>query len=450
MFLFEHNNFIIPKILRGVFQSLIFISVVYPRILYFPVFGVGVSIYTLSTIFTLLAAIMALLSVRKLKQSWFRGVVKCKWIVIWIVAFLFWQCCSDITGRYAAESFSITIRNALYTTSHFLIATVFFVDPRCRIGALFQFMFGTIIVMFVGAIEAAFGQSIYVIFGIPLSDLGDRAVVFDLTQGIIRDGVHRCQSVFLHPIVYGQFIGAVIPIIISYIKVYKKNILKPALIAVLVLSPAAMWTSGSRSPLFVALASIALYWGIGWLNTKGNHKFRWASIGAFLIAVGTLTYFSDEIVNLVQGRTATEISSNQSRSTQLALGIKALENNPLFGLGDGLAPSVAGLVGGGVLTIDNLYLSTAVDFGYGGVICFIGFLGATLIGGIKSGANNQYIRGQTAMAFGLMVGFLVLSINANLTYIFWAAGLIVGANCDVGHNDIKKGGQLCPSGGAFP
>ena len=135
---------------------------------------------------------------------------------------------------------------------------------------------------------------------------------------------------------------------------------------------------------------------------------------------------------LIRGDTTAEQMSTNVRAEMLSNGLRALAERPLIGYGDGRSPDIAGLVGRhGVRTIDNFYLSVAVDFGVVGLALLFGLLlvaVATMtaaIGNATTAAGRNLQSAYVATAIAVLVGQTVITVPDNMAIFYLLLALAV-------------------------
>ena len=281
-----------------------------------------------------------------------------------------------------------------------------------------------------GVYEFQSQKTLASIFGISFSGLSEDAAFSAARQTteIFRDGVYRSSSFFAHSIVYAQYVGAAAPFSI-YLVQHGKGIQRLLGITSLLLLPIALIISGARSGFIVTSISLTIYILIGILGRRLSTRRLLSVLSlAMLVGVVFLAPIQSAIEDLMQGSSASEQASSSARDEMIAKGIYALQERPITGYGHGMSPEVAGLVGrNDIRTIDNFYLSTAVDFGYVGILIFGVFVFSILSKNItaisKSGnfAQIKELHAYTAAIVSIAVGQYILSIPDNINVIFIAA-----------------------------
>jgi hypothetical protein len=206
-------------------------------------------------------------------------------------------------------------------------------------------------------------------------------------------GEYRAKSIFTTPLGLGEFVALAIPFVMHLILEKSPKILK---LGAFLLLPAAIFSvvvSGSRLGMVGVLSGIMLYtlfWAIlHWRRHKGSivGPTILAAYPAAAMAVVAASFFVTRLRRMVWGGGATQ-ASNASRHAQIDMGIPKIIHNPV-GHGIGEAASVLGFHGGGnTLTIDNYYLSVALEYGVVGFIIFYGTIIAAIIYALRGRFQN--------------------------------------------------------------
>jgi O-antigen ligase len=127
-----------------------------------------------------------------------------------------------------------------------------------------------------------------------------------------------------------------------------------------------------------------------------------------------------------------QAGSTEARVTQMHMGLPLIAKNPL-GYGMGKAASVLNFrLPGGQLTIDNYYLSLALEFGVLGLAAFVAFIGLSmylsakhvLTSKLPSSDNRFYL----AIFQSLLAFFVIKSVFSqqdNHPIIFMIVGLLL-------------------------
>ena len=241
-----------------------------------------------------------------------------------------------------------------------------------------------------------------------------------------RDGGFRIQSTFDHPIVFAQFIAAMVPIALFALIYDKKIFWRGVALGFLVICLYALYKTGARSGAVSLAACFVLLSAIGWLKLIRSHGYgkaiAFAALPLVVVGLGLVYVVVQE---LVIGRSRVEASSSSVRLQMVSLGVAALRDSPILGYGYGSAVSKAGFFDrvAGTSTIDSLLLSIAVDAGYVGLALFLLVVSIFLVKGVLktiqlTGADSARIAVLVSGTMAVFTTFITLSITSNLT-LFW-------------------------------
>ncbi|MGN3975247.1 O-antigen ligase family protein [Tsuneonella sp. SYSU-LHT278] len=337
---------------------------------------------------------------------------------------------SDLLGLSPIESLGETFRAFLYLGSWMLIGVVIFLNKRIRDHfpqiIIFSILFSTAVAM----LELIRGESIVAALGLTGLMAGNQMINEAITAVQIRDGAVRVQSVFNHPIVFGQLMMAMMPLPLHFLMTGEKKV-KVIWIFALGAIILCGFLSNTRSALVVGIIAAVCYFALYFLNPRRRGGFLMivgAAIASYLLAPVGVELASQ----IAYGRNSGEFGSFKAREAQIATGLEALEDRPVSGFGSGHSLRVAGLTSGRyrIITIDNFYLSSALEGGYLGLTFVTLLFFAIVLCGVKRSFSNtrvaqrSLLMAYTAMAFSLMCGLVVISIQDTLSVIFLLAGCL--------------------------
>lgn len=409
---------------RGIFFLLLAtvgFSVLWPRYIFFSLGGPYVSPQTLSVIASVGAVVLWSVYSPAFSGKLFSVVFRSGGIGLLIVLWFVWRLIASALGEFPVASVLDCLRDMVYVSSFFLVGcalSTYEDGPRWMLRVVVATGF---LVATAGLMEAFLQRNLFIQF----ASGGDSQAVADALKTITldktRDGIYRAQSTFDHPIVFAQFVAAVIPLA-AYVVAFERHWVW-RLIGVLVIPVGvlAIVKSGSRSGI-VSMAVAFSFMGAGvWLRSitsKGFGKvFALAALPVLIfgLAVG---YFV--VQELVLGRSSSEAGSSSVRMKMVLDSMAALNESPLWGFGHGLALFKAGVISGhtGVATLDSLVLTYALDYGYIGLLLF---LSVVFVFAFRSGLASIRLRGED----GVMLGMLVASVLALFATF---AGLSIGNN----------------------
>lgn len=404
--------------------------VVWPRYFFVSIGGIGLNPYTVGTLFFLFAAFLILWLSPSVRLAWVCALISRPGVPVLMAVFVFWQIFTALLGEQPDRSFDIALRDVLYISVHFFIATVFLLDLR-----IFESLSNVICVasFFVGILGVFenFAQ-VNLIDNLGLLDYakGDADQIAQLASEKVRDGFFRAQSVFSHPIVFGQHMAAFAPL--AYVVFRHKNgFMRWIALATLIVTPLAINATGARSSYIVFfVATIVFYFINSQIKPPGlfGPFLTTLALMTFLILFGV--FFSDYFASLIGGRSYEEANSSAVRLDMLDMALDSIVRSPIMGYGAGMAAQKAGLIGiSGMLTVDSIYISIMLDMGFVGIVLFLLIITSSVFGSNSSKVqgNNEtktlcaaYSAAIAAFAFGQ----ISLSIVDNLAQLYIAAAAL--------------------------
>lgn len=259
----------------------------------------------------------------------------------------------------------------------------------------------------------------------------------DYTIGHIRHDRYRTNGSFLNPILLGEYLVMIFPVVLAYINTLKQSLIFKSVFIVIYLY--AIYTTGSRSAILLSLFALYLY--ILFISLRGNHFTRVIANFFNLILIGTILYFIiSYIIDLSSNFTGRfdyimdpEKRSSTSRALQFNNVFDRMRDNAWFGLGKN-RNFVNELDGA---AIDNYYLWTYMEVGLIGLVSYLTFLYFLMKEAwsqFKLIHYNYYLL-PIIISIILSITFQLLSVNpANHVYLYIFAGLI----CTMGVIQNKK------------
>lgn len=363
-----------PTIVSNLLLLTIALSILWPRFIFFPIGGVSANPQSISVLLTLTLCIVIIVSTANISRADSLSALN-YWHIGWLIAIWFaWRLVSSITSDSPVPATIALTKEFIYSASFIVLTAVLLIFPDAE-----KKLLKTIVLC--GAIAAAFGLAEATLqknFLIQFASGGATEEAADSLRFIaiekIRDGAYRAQSFFTHPIVFAQFIAALLPLSLLLLVTEKRSFVWRAVCLLTIpIGVLAIVKSGSRAGLVSILASVGFMLFIVWLRflrSKGTRKmFALLAGPIFLLTAGVIGKFVHE---LTQGRSAIEAGSTSARMEMLDLGIKALDVHPILGYGQGSSVYVAGLTNSqGLTSIDSYLLSIAIDSGYPGLLLFL-------------------------------------------------------------------------------
>lgn len=411
---------------------LIGLSIIWPRYLYFQYAGLpGVNPFTLGTMGMLAIAVGLLGSSSSCSVAVFQQFQNGSWTSMLAVLWMVWRLFASTLGEQPFFSVVELIKEMVYVGSFFLFG-LFLASYRFGPRAVVRvFVVCGLLVSFIGLYEAFVQRNPFVGFITNMGDASAPQALLAIAVEKVRAGAYRAQSTFDHPIVFAQYVAALVPLAL-YTVFHDRNMLMRVIgLIALPVALLAIVKSGSRSGYFSVAIAFAFAASIWWLRALIHGRFTKAiAIVAFPALLGGLVLGWLFLNELIAGRNQHEISSSMVRMLMLRDGVAALWDSPIWGFGHGLSVVKAGVVNpAGLATIDNYLLTIAVDYGYFGLLLFlstvVAFTWRALAFAVKEDSKEaSFVGACLASVLALFVTFGSLSIYQNMT-MFWVMICIV-------------------------
>lgn len=354
------------KDLKYAIVFLIILTFLIPYIIKFNLGGINLNVFNLSTL------LFTLCSLKYLKKRNLQYVSLRKFTLFIIGYFL-------ITSIPTIEEYGIAffIKNAILTIlEYYLIAYCFFYI-KLQYKQIQLINISIVIVSIIVTIYAIINYithiNPYITYLSMLTDSIDMSATFQEEQRGILDG--RVSSTFTHPLILGQMMLLTFSYIVFQLK-HKINPILYTIICTLITIPIIL--CGSRSTLFPLILVPCFYFYF-----SGIKKFiKYIILAIFLIPIcinllpkdykltaEAMIYIWDSSKETKAG---IQGSNKDMRKQQIIDASKIIDNNPLFGKGNGYVKEF-GSKHPEMLGYEGLLLYTLVDFGFIGSMVFLFF-----------------------------------------------------------------------------
>jgi len=402
------------------------LSVLWPRYVYFSVGGPSVNPLTLMTFTSIVLALALIASSPALTARMAQVHRASKPIGTMLLLWLVWRCFASISGKYPSPAGFDFLPELAYLTSFYLIGTIIAVSPNGP-RTLIRILLGcALLVGAAGCIEAIQQRNPFVRFATGGTTLAAIDALMVIASEKMRGGSFRVQATFDHPLVFAQFLVAALPLAGYAVFWERSRFWRLVALVFIPIGLFALYKTGSRAGVACLAGSLAFLALFGWVKLVRSRGYGKAVAFAAVPAVFLgLTAVALLVGELASGRDRLEQGSSLVRLKMLELGVRALEDSPVLGFGQGSAISKAGILDPAtrVGTIDSLLLSTALDAGYVGLMLFLLFVLLVVVKGTlaalrlrgEESARQICLVGAVLAVFG---AFITLSINSNLT-LFW-------------------------------
>lgn len=263
----------------------------------------------------------------------------------------------------------------------------------------------------------------------------------DVLQIRAREGFYRAQAFFDNPLSLAEFLVYMTPISVYLALCAPFNRRTQYIVALLILLPVAIVSTGSRGGALAFLITLFVYFiAYNWKLISASKRIALKIL--LTAAVGIIVTYSIN-ATLILGEKAQQINffmeddtarSTYSRALQYYETYQLLAESPLVGVG--VHQNIEKTFDG-IHKLDSYYLRTVLEGGTIGLIVFIVFLGLVfrklyhMVNKSAPGIDASY----AAMAISLWTGFVlmkfILSMPANNIYFYAMMGLIIGNNARI-------------------
>lgn len=443
----NENNEGFPALIYAGLITLVILSVLWPRYIYFHFSGLpGVNPFTLLTMGMLLLILIQIVAApaysRRVSDVFWSGGLIGIFVLVWFA----WRIFATTFGEYPLIQLIYLLREFIYISSFFFFAIALGSYPDGPRDVVRALVFSGLIASAIGLIEGFIQINPFVGFiTLAGADIETATTLANIASEKVREGAFRAQSTFDHPIVFAQFVGALLPIALYCAANDKSKLWRLLGVITIPVALAAIATSGSRAGIVsvtVACAAVGFIWWLrAMLYGRVSKIVAIFSLPAFFMLILFFVYIISELAG---GRSPHEVSSTNARLLMLNTGINALWDSPLVGFGNGMSVIKAGIQGaGGVWTIDVYFLTLALDYGYIGLLLFgfvVAWLGVRLLVHAvrNSGDSGAFAAAFLAGIIALIAAFAVLSIDQNMSLLWLFFGLgfaILGSKTNLACNN---------------
>jgi O-antigen ligase len=286
----------------------------------------------------------------------------------------------------------------------------------------------------IALVEVASGRLLASVLSPFISDSGEWLQAAQAQK--IRDGVFRAQAGHTHPLSLGEFLALAAPVAFGLAISARRPAARAQWFVALALIAGGAFATGSRGAFLAIAISMSLAAGIfalRFLRRAAAWRFRPAAGLALALtllaspAIGVVAY------QVIAGKTgASAARSSQDRVDQIEKAWPKIMARPVGGYGTGRAARVLGYWGS-TLTIDNYYLTLALDYGLPGPLALAALLaGMGLLAMRRAAATRGDIAaihiGLGAAAAALAVMRMIVSQTGNMSFLFVLLGALAGAH----------------------
>lgn len=251
-----------------------------------------------------------------------------------------------------------------------------------------------------------------------------------------RDEGYRAQGTFEHPIMLGQFFMLLLPLIWVLFRQSTKAAHKIFYAASAILALVAVFASGSRAALGLAISVVCLcvFWDIyAWTRTSKNRVLQYLVISQAPIPILGAFFALYSYKGAALGQTQETVSSTNARLDMLLGGAPKIFDSPLWGHGLGEALSVFSLVGrAGIRTLDNYYILIGLETGALVMFLFFLILIIPIISNLRGSADVSRSHARLSAAIALICLTYTMQMGVHSLYQqiwFVLLGLVFSIIC---------------------
>lgn len=397
--------------------------------------GTAASPFSIADILAM-ALLFTLLLQRQYASRFFQAFDSHRLLFLVYFAWVATRLLSDVLGLTPSDSLGSTFRSIVYRESILFLGLI--IASRRSFGTLVSILL--LICVIEGALaiyQQATEQTLASMMNIDFSaqTAAAAASAVRLTLAIYREGQFRVAGSFSHPIALAQFMAAMLPVAIHAIRTRPGS---PRVIglAAMPLIVFTIYASVSRSGFVAAIISVAAYaimLSFGRRLSIGKVAVSLALSGLAVLILSTV--LRDVIDALLVGKSAGEQGSSLARDNMVSTGMYALSLSPYLGFGDGNGLGIAGTRGANdVLTVDNYYLSTVLDFGLLGLAVNLMLFSSIVLTFLKSfntlpqARDRDFCLAVAAATISILIGQYVISTPDNLSVLYLFATVAIGSS----------------------
>lgn len=307
---------------------------------------------------------------------------------LWLLltAFIVIQFATVPLSKSPSDSFTTVTNAQLNWTMLFLVGAWVAQQPGKANNYINLFIFLSLPMCIIAMFEAS-AQYLLWINNVPPFLKIDDVLAAKYMAAVTRDGVYRVKSVYASPLSFAEALALLTPFCI-HIATQKYRVsyrvlaflLIPTFFMCIRFTDARLGILG----MLVSVLAYFLLWALLQLGRNARSLLAAAVVYAYPAAIGAATLavlFVYRIRVLVLGGGA-QASSDDARRAQVEMGIPKILSHPQ-GYGAGNAAETLGYAPFGMITIDNYYLSVALDYGVLGFIAFYGMFIAAIVAAIR-------------------------------------------------------------------
>lgn len=427
----RNYSYTLPHLLLGAY---LFAAVVWPpygfiKISSFPAVSPAKLLYA-SLLLVWLYSVFAVSDVRQRLMSRIKAF---KPITISLLIFFLWRILSIPFSGEVFGAFKVVFEDIFSYLGMFLIALSLIRDRNDALRILKWLFFAAASMAIVGCYESVVKKSL---FG-GLVFIDESQMNLNMVEALrekMRDGQFRVQASFDSPLSFGEFLMLTVPLGFGLARM--AGVL-PRLIWFVPAIAASLYAAlatGSRAALggvvgalFITLALTVLRFVVH--NRRDPRAgIVWLVMPLLILGGLAVVFFAK---TLVLGNSTETAGSSYARLDMLLNALPYIASNPLTGHGAGAALKYVGILSGaGILTVDNYYLSVALDNGLPAMFALIAAFVSGTLAALRLALHKdlELARIGASLCAAILIFMLfksILSIAGNMLFICFLLGILV-------------------------
>jgi hypothetical protein len=431
------------RLLHWSFVAAMVLFILWPRYLAFNFGGPDLTPARLAYVVLLGIWAGALISPEFRRSLWGTFHLERRWILL-IGAYIILRLVSCFFSDGVGLSFYQTA-NELFTALLLVPIILSIYRDRSRLESLIFWIFSAaLLVACLAIIERIVSHTLFAGVTIPGMNI-DSVWLQQAITDKVREGRYRAQSTFSHPLLLAEFMVFAIPL--SFYFISRKGFWTTFVGVVgLLLFVAGAVLSGSRSSLVAIPPMVVMAIVLFSFRSQGSGRLSVSAIIMLLtlamlgLCAFTLLASGEIDLRVITGRSTLEIASTNTRLQMISRGIPLIAERPLVGYGPGLAGYILGIANAaGTITIDNYYLSLALESGVPTLLIFLilffGVSGKGYLCAMSLRTDSGLLKGLLSISLvGMLIVKSILSIPHNLPLLVLCVAIILlPAQSDVAH-----------------
>ncbi|HZZ34029.1 MAG TPA: O-antigen ligase family protein [Phenylobacterium sp.] len=232
---------------------------------------------------------------------------------------------------------------------------------------------------------------------------------------------YRAKATFSTPLALAEYISLLTPFLLHFAFSKRNVIVRLACFTMVPLTFIAVRMTDARLGVVGVFSSVLLYgllWSIVRWRTHPRDLFAAATVYAYpaVFLAGLAAIFSSTRLNQMVLGGGAQAGSTAARQTQLGMAMAKMWTHP-WGFGSGQSGNAMGFAKGDFITIDNYFISLALDYGVLGVIFWYGMFIIAIVVAVRYCISARYGRRPEAQ----LLAPLAVSLTAFLI-IKWVHG----------------------------